>query len=64
MESDAALPRAPPGRVLHAITGKDVEVTVVHGHGQRDDERALGLLKVPMHPGVEVERFRGPVELG
>jgi diaminohydroxyphosphoribosylaminopyrimidine deaminase / 5-amino-6-(5-phosphoribosylamino)uracil reductase len=63
MEADAALAGPAPSRVLHAIAGEDLEMALVHGHRERDDERALGLLQKTVHPRVEVQGFGGAVQL-
>ena len=55
MEADPTFARSAAGRVLHAVTGEDLESAVVHGHRQGDDQRALRLLQKSMHPGVEIE---------
>ena len=63
MEPNAALSRPPTRGVLHPVARVDLEMTGVHRHRQRDDERALGLLKETVHPWVKIERLRCPVEL-
>jgi hypothetical protein len=49
--------------VLDAVPREDLEMAVIHRHRQRDDERALRLLKEAMHPRVQVERLRRAIQL-
>ena len=60
--ADAAFGRAARNRVLHAKSGEDLEVPVIHVDGDVDREFAVGIAQNPPQAVVEIELLGSQVK--
>ncbi len=64
MVADTAFGRAARGVMLHAVSGEDLDVIVIHPDGNADDERTLGLFEPLAQVVIQVHRLCRLVKLG
>ena len=62
--ADAALGRAARDGVLHAESGEDFEVAVIHLHGDVDREFAVGIAQHAPQAFIQIELLGGQIEAG
>src|SRR6476469_1805026 len=63
MVPDAALGRAERDVVLHAVSGEDFDLAVVHLNGARHRDLTLGMRENLPDSGIEPQQARRSVEL-
>ena len=63
MKTDSACARTARNVVLHAVTGEDFHLAVVHFGGNGDFQNAFGRAQNLAQAGIEFQKFRGHIEL-
>jgi len=63
MKTDPALAGTAGARMLHAVTFKNLDVTIIHYHRKRDCQSPLRVGENAMRVGIEFQQPRGGIEL-